>query len=85
MKNSKIIVEKRKTTLEFYLISENSGKDWLFSQRLTKGVYEYFRKGRSESEIRSYRQWNRNPRLDKTITKLPAYIHYVRREAEYCH
>ena len=79
MKN-KIIVRKGKNKLDFYLLS-NSEKFYLFTQCYTKGVYNYFRSGRSENEIRSYKKWDRNLRLDKTIEKLPMYIQYVLCEA----
>lgn len=46
----------------------------------TKGVYDYFRRGRSERELHEYKQWNKNPRLDKTIEKIPMYTQYVLRE-----
>ncbi len=75
MKN-KITIQSRNNKISFYF--HVSGKRlYLFSERFSKGVYEFFRKGRSESEIKSYSLWNRNPRLDKTITKIPLYVRYV--------
>lgn len=75
MKN-KITIQSRNNKISFYF--HVSGKRlYLFSERFTKGVYEFFRKGRSESEIKSYSLWNRNPRLDKTITKIPLYTRYA--------
>ena len=79
MKN-KIIVRKGNNKLNFYLLSK-TGRFYLFTQDYSKGVYHYFRNGKSENELRSYRQWDKNPRLDKTIEKLPMYIHYVLNEA----
>ncbi|MCD7749181.1 MAG: hypothetical protein LUH42_03910 [Oscillospiraceae bacterium] len=65
--------------LEFYLVT--GGRTiYLFTQDYTKGVYEFFRNGRSVNELRQYRKWNRNPRLDKTIEKIPLYRSYVLRE-----
>lgn len=79
MKN-KIIVNKKNNKLNFYLLSEKR-TFYLFTQAYTKGVYHYFRNGRAETEIRDYKKWDKNPRLDKTIEKLPIYIHYAICEA----
>lgn len=78
MKN-RITTVKGNNKISFYLHS-NKGKNYLFTQDFTKGVYEYFRTGRSETELYNYKKWNRNPRLDKTIEKLPMYIKYVTQE-----
>lgn len=76
MKKNKIIIKDRNKKMDFYLLS---GRDrlYLFTQNYSKGVYNFFRNGRSESEIRHYNKWDKNPRLDKTIEKLPVYIQYV--------
>ena len=75
MKN-KITIRRGDETISFYL--HTSGKCvYLFSQKFTKGVYEFFKNGRSENEIKSYRLWKKNPRLDKTITKIPLYTRYA--------
>lgn len=78
MKN-RIIVERKNGELYFYLRSIQ-GVQFLFTQRFSQGVYRYFRKGVSERQLREYRCWDRNPRLDKTVEKLPLYITYVLRE-----
>ena len=75
----KITVKKSADSLSFYLMTELSPV-FLFTQRFSKGVYEYFRKGRSEAEIKAFKRWNRNPRLDKTIEKLPLYLHFAQKE-----
>lgn len=75
----KITVKSMNGHLFFYLRSDR-GEQFLFVQRFTGGVYRYFRNGISENQLRAYRGWNRNPRLDKTIEKLPVYITYVMRE-----
>lgn len=59
--------------LHCYLVIGNR-KYYLFTQPYTKEVYEYFRNGRTEEELRRYNKWNRNSRLDKTIEKIPMYI-----------
>lgn len=79
MKN-RITVVKNMDKLDFYLISKRV-KVYLFTQDYTKGVYEFFRDGKSENEVKGYKKWNRNPRLDKTIEKIPLYVQYVMREA----
>ena len=78
MKN-KIIVHKSNERLHFYLIS-NGKRNYLFTQDFSKGVYQFFKSGRSESELHKYNLWRKNPRLDKTIEKLPLYMRYVLKE-----
>ncbi len=75
---NKITVSKANDMITFYL---HVGKKrfFLFVQKYSKGVYDFFAGGRSESEIRNFRMWNRNPRLDKTITKIPLYTKYILR------
>ena len=75
----KITVKKSADSLSFYLMTELSPV-FLFTHRFSKGVYEYFRMGRSEAEIKAFKSWNRNPRLDKTIEKLPLYLHFAQKE-----
>lgn len=45
-------------------------------------VYEYFKYGRSVSEMRKLNCWKRNPRLAKTLERIPVMIKYVRKEFE---
>ena len=78
MKN-KITVNKLNEKLHFYLIS-NGKRYYLFTQDFSKGVYQFFKSGRSESELHKYNLWRKNPRLDKTIEKLPMYMRYVLKE-----
>ncbi len=75
MKN-KINVQRNNQNLDFYLRS-NNGEFYLFSQDYSKGVYEYFKNGRSVNEIRKFNKWKKNPRLNKTIDRLPQQIQYV--------
>lgn len=79
MKNKITVIKDAKEKMHFYLQSK-TGKYYLFSQPYSKGVYNYFRPGRAESEVRGYNKWNRNPRLDKTIERIPMYIEYVARQ-----
>lgn len=78
MKN-KITMIPKDGQLFFYLVSD-VGKVFLFSQNFTKGVHDFFINDKSESEILGFRKWRKNPRLSKTIEKIPLYIAYVRKE-----
>ena len=78
MKN-KYIALKKDNMLNFYFIYAKK-KYYLFTQEFSKGVYDYFRKGRAENEVRSFCKWGKNPRLDKTIEKIPMYVTYVMKE-----
>ncbi|MBQ3459005.1 MAG: hypothetical protein IJQ74_04035 [Synergistaceae bacterium] len=73
---NKITVSKANDMITFYLHSGGK-RFFLFVQKYSKGVYDFFAGGRSESEIRNFKMWNKNPRLDKTITKIPLYLKYV--------
>ena len=90
MKNDRIIVEVRldsqldnqqNQVMDFYLRSAD-GKLYLLSQPFSMGVWRYFKNGRAVSEIMAFRAWNKNPRLDKTIVRLPSMIRYIKREQE---
>lgn len=76
---NQIIVRSGIDTLNFYL-KNKWGTYYMFTQPYTPGVYKYFRSGRSENEIRSFKKWKENPRLSKTIQRLPGQIEYVMRE-----
>lgn len=78
MKN-RITITKENEKLNFYLVSEK-GRFYLFTQPFSKGVYNFFRDGKSESQLRAYSRWNNNKRLDKTVEKIPMYVHYVLKE-----
>jgi hypothetical protein len=76
----KIIIKKTPDMIHFYWTHHTIGKLYLFSQKFSKGVFDFFCPGRSITEVLNFRQWNRNPKLDKTITKLPLYMKYARKE-----
>ena len=78
MKN-KITVSPKNDQLNFFF-HYGSKKIFLFSQRFSKAVFHFFLHGKTESEILSYKRWNQNPRLDKTIEKIPMYLRYIRKE-----
>ncbi len=78
MKN-KILVNKTREKLHFYLIAGGK-RYYLFTQNFSKGVWQFFQGGRSENELLNFRSWRKNPRLDKTIEKIPMYTRYVLRE-----
>lgn len=76
---NQIIIRSGIDTINFYL-KNRWGTYYMFTQPYTPGVYKYFRKGRSENEIRNFKKWEANPRLSKTIQRLPGQIEYVMRE-----
>lgn len=77
MKNRVIIKrEARDKDLKFYL-KNDKGEFWLFDQKCSKGVYEYFKNGRSEQEILSFDKWGSNKRLNNTIDRIPREIRKV--------
>ncbi len=79
MKKDVIVIEKKMDTLHFYLVTK-TGRYFLFTQKFTKGVFAFFRIGKSIGELYAFKRWGQNPRLDKTIEKLPLYIRYVLKE-----
>ena len=78
MKN-KISVTKSNNKINFYLLT-GGRRYYLFTQDFSKGVWNFFQSGRSEAELHKYKMWRKNPRLDKTIEKIPLYTRYVLKE-----
>ncbi|MDO5133636.1 MAG: hypothetical protein Q4D81_11760 [Eubacteriales bacterium] len=66
--------------LDFYW-EVRGRRSYLFRQRYTGGVHEIFKDGVRDFEVRNFRRWNRNPRLDKTLDKIPVYIADALRES----
>lgn len=66
MKN-KITIRKSNDQLHFYLHCEQ-GTAYLFTQKFSKAVYDYFRVGRSDNELHKFR-YGGNFRLDHTVDK----------------
>ncbi len=77
MKN-KVIITKDHQEIKFYLKNQ-SGTFWMFNQPFTKGVYEWFKDGRAENEIRSFSKWNKNKRLSDTVNRIPREIRYIQK------
>lgn len=79
----RIIVDKSKNALHFYYqyaSCRGRQKQYLFSQKFSLSVYKYFGcKGRTLGEIYDFNKWG-NPKLTKTITRLPIWIEYVLKE-----
>lgn len=75
MKN-KVVVKKANDEIKFYLKNDN-GEFWLFTQPFSKGVYEWFKGGRSEREIMKFDKWKKNKRLVDTVQRIPREIKYV--------
>lgn len=80
MKGRFEVCKRDSRRMDFYYVYGRN-RYYLFSQRYSKGVRDYFRGGRSELEVRAYKNWNTNPRLDKTIEKLRVHVKYIQREA----
>ena len=78
MKN-RISVTKSNNKINFYLLTGGK-RYYLFTQDFSKGVWNFFQSGRSEAELHKYKMWHKNPRLDKTIEKIPLYMRYVLKE-----
>lgn len=81
MRKNRIVIKinnknNRDWRIEFYLETSEQ-RYFLFDQDYTQGIYEYFKDGRSESEILNFKKWRINDRLTKTISKIPNYIKYV--------
>lgn len=75
----KIQIREANGKIHFYLVSKAKSY-YLFTQRFTKDVYDFFCRGRMEMEVLSFRRWGKSRRLDKTIEKIPLYTNYVRKE-----
>ena len=63
-------------TLKFFLVTKGS-KRYMFSQKFSLGVYLFFVHDRSEQEILDFNKWGKNPRVDKTISRIPKVISYL--------
>lgn len=77
MKN-RVIIKTENGKINFYL-KNGKGEFWLFEQVCTRGVYEYFKNGRSENEILGFDKWSYNKKLNNTVIRLPREIRYVTR------
>ena len=82
MKN-KVVVKKANDEIKFYLKNDN-GEFWLFTQSFSKGVYEWFKDGRSENEILRFDKWKKNKRLGDTVQRIPREIKYVTKYVILC-
>ena len=78
MKNKIIAENPARGTLAFYYLW-GGRRFYLFTQDFTIGVYRYFKHGVTERKLYDYHGWKKNPRLDKTIEKIPVYIRYIKK------
>ncbi len=81
---TRIIVKRNESDvdnwkIDFYYVMKNQTL-YLFSQNYTDGVYDWFKNGRSENELRQFKSWRFNKALNKVVDKIPAYIKYVKKE-----
>lgn len=81
MSKMRVTAVQKDNEIHFYLVC-GEGTAYLFSQKYTKEVYDYFRSGRSDSELRKFHNWGQNPRLDHTIEECmnPSYRRYAMEE-----
>ena len=79
MKKERIEVTRNSNYINFYLVV-GAERLWLFSQEYSQSVYEYFKDGRAIGEFRKNPFWRSNPRLAKTIDRMPSMMRYVKRE-----
>ena len=70
--------EKGKT--QFFL-DHNGNTYYLFQQPYRKSVCAFFERGVVLNDVFNYSRAKRNPRIVKTISKLPYSTHYI--ESEY--
>lgn len=73
MKKERIEITKGNNNINFFLTVGNE-KIWLFSQEYSMSVYEFFKNGRSVGEIKKNTFWRTNPRLAKTVDRIPVMI-----------
>ncbi len=79
MKKERVEITKSNNYIHFYL-SFGEDRIWLFSQPYSMSVENYFRTGRSVSEIRRNNSWRENPRLEKTIERVYLAITFTMKE-----
>lgn len=66
--------------LQFFLRLKKE-EYYLFEQCFSKGVFLYFKNGIRLSQLKEYKGWKKNPRLDKTIEqRIPQCTRYIMRE-----
>ena len=72
-----LVANRKNAKLQFFLLINNQ-EYYLFEQCFSKGVYLYFREGICLAELRKYKNWNKNNRLDKTVEdRIPQCTKYV--------
>lgn len=82
MMKSGVTIEKKDNKISFYSCSEKYGRNYLYTKAFTLGEYKYFSRDRSMQELRSFHDWGKNPRLDKTIKRVIRMYQYVEKELE---
>lgn len=73
----RIAVTRDGSQLHFYLMC-NKEPTYLFSTKYSDEVYQYFKNGRSDSEIRKFHQWGKDICRDRIVEKCKShiYVHY---------
>lgn len=78
--SNSLFANRENAKLQFFLVT-NKEEYYLFEQNFSKGVYLYFQNGVWLSQIRRYKNWNKNMRLDKVIEeRIPQYTRYLMKE-----
>ena len=78
--NNSLFSNKSNSKLQFFYCLDNE-EYYMFEQVFSKGVYLYFKNGVRLSQIKEYKSWEKNLRLDKTIEdRIPVCIKYIEKE-----
>lgn len=77
-----VTIEKKNNQISFYSCSEKYGRNYLYTKPFTLGEYLYFRDDRSMKELYAFRNWGKNPRLDKTVKRVIKMCKYIERDLE---
>ncbi|MBQ5824112.1 MAG: hypothetical protein IIW48_04825 [Clostridia bacterium] len=75
MKN-RVIIKRKDENIRFYL-KNDKGEFWLFDQQYTDALFDYFKNGRSEKEIITFRKWGYDKDVVKAVCRIPREIKYV--------
>jgi len=79
--NDRITIENGEGIMHFYYEKAGGGKrQYLFTTEFSGSAFDFFRgRGRTMRELYRFRDWG-NPRLAKTIERIPSAVAYVVRE-----
>ena len=78
---SRIYCTNPKTGELYFYLRHDGKRYYLFQQPYRKSVCAFFERGVVLNDVFNYSRAKRNPRIVKTMSKLPYSIHYI--ESEY--